>query len=101
MQEDGTLANGRMFYVLRGERTGVPDDMKVDLEGNVYSTGPGGVWIIGPSSKHLGTILLGEGKSATNIGWSDDDWKTLYITLFHDLARLRLKFPGVPVPRGL
>jgi gluconolactonase len=98
--DDGTIANGRLFCVLKDERPGVPDGMKTDLEGNVYCTGPGGVWIIDPSGKHLGTIALGNGRRATNVGWGDDDWKTLYITTFHELARIQLKIPGVPVPRG-
>jgi len=72
--------------------------MKVDLEGNVYSTGPGGVWIIDPDGKHLGTIMTGSFLT-TNVGWGGDDWKTLFITTYHDLARIHLNVPGVPVPR--
>ena len=99
VQDDGTLTNDRVFCVLKGERAGVPDGMKVDLEGNVYCTGPGGIWIIDPSGKHLGTILTGEGNNVTNVGWGDEDWKTMYLTTFDKLGRVRLKIPGVPVPR--
>ena len=99
--DDGTIANGRLFCVLKDERPGVPDGMKVDLDGNLYCTGPGGVWIIDPSGKHLGTIALREGKRATNIGWGGGDWKTLFITTFHELARIRMKISGVPVPRQI
>ena len=99
VQPNGTLAlaTDRLLCDMRGERLGVPDGMKVDVEGNVYCTGSGGVWVIDPSGKHLGTILVGD-RQSTNVGWGDDDWSTLYITLFHDLARVRLKIPGVPVP---
>jgi gluconolactonase len=99
--DDGTIANGRLFCMLKDERPGVPDGMKVDLDGNLYCTGPGGVWIIDPSGKHLGTIALGDGRRATNVGWGGGDWKTLFITTFHELARVRMKIPGVPVPRRI
>ena len=95
------LQHGKLFCVLKDERPGVPDGMKVDLDGNLYCTGPGGVWIIDPSGKHLGTIALGDGKRATNVGWGGGDWKTLFITTFHELARVRMKIPGVPVPRQI
>ena len=91
------LATDRLFCDLKGERPGHPDGMKVDLEGNVYCTGPGGLWIIDPSGKHLGTILLGD-KGATNLAWGDEDWKTLYITNRDELDRIRLNVAGVPVP---
>ena len=94
---DGTLANERVFCDLRGERPGVPDGMKVDVEGNVYCTGPGGVWIIDPAGRHLGTILTGSGQT-TNCAWGGDDWKTLYITTRETLSKIQLKIAGIPVP---
>ena len=97
VQADGTLANSRVFCELRGERSGIPDGMKVDMEGNVYCTGPGGVWVIDPSGKHLGTILTGADQT-TNCAWGGEDWKTLFITTLEPLARIQLKIPGVPVP---
>jgi gluconolactonase len=99
--DDGNIAHGRLFCVLKDERPGVPDGMKVDLDGNVYCTGPGGIWIIDPSGKHLGTIALGDGKRATNVGWGGEDWKTLFITTFHELACVRMNIAGVPVPRQI
>lgn len=99
--EEGTIANGRLFCVLKDERPGVPDGMKVDLDGNLYCTGPGGVWIIDSSGKHLGTIALGDGKRATNVGWGSSDWKSLFITTFHELAGSRMNIAGVPVPRRI
>ena len=73
------------------------DGMKVDVEGNVYCGGAGGVWVIDPSGKVLGIIV--HGKSATtNIAWGDDDWRTLYITSRNELKRVKLNIPGMPVP---
>jgi gluconolactonase len=92
------LATDRVFCVMGGERPGNPDGMKVDQEGHVYCSGPGGIWIVDSSGKHLGTIPTWE--TTTNMAWGDDDWSTLYFTTRHTLARLRLKIPGVPVPRG-
>jgi len=99
--DDGGIAHGRLFCVLKDERPGVPDGMKVDLDGHLYCTGPGGVWIMDPAGKHLGTIALGEGKRATNVGWGGGDWKTLFMTTFHELACVRTKIAGVPVPRRI
>lgn len=92
------LATDRVFCTMTGERPGNPDGMKVDQEGNVYCTGPGGIWILDRAGTHLGTILTRE--STTNMAWGDEDWSTLYFTMRTTLARVRLKIPGVPVPRG-
>jgi len=94
-----SLASDRVFCDLRGNRPGVPDGMKVDVEGNVYCGGSGGVWVLDPTGKHLGTIVH-EQPATTNVAWGEDDWKTLYITTRNTLARVRLKIPGVPVPVG-
>ena len=72
-----------------------PDGMKVDSEGNVYSSGPGGVWIIDPGGNHLGTIHTGA--QTTNVGWGGDDWKTLFITTFGSLLRIQTNIAGIPV----
>ena len=101
VQPNGTLnlASGRIFCRLMEPRPvnpGGPDGMKVDVEGNVYCTGPGGVWVIDPLGKHLGTILTGA--QTTNVGWGGDDWKTLFITTFDALYRIQLKIAGIPVP---
>ena len=97
VRPNGMLANRRLFCELRGERSGIPDGMKVDVEGNVYCTGPGGVWVMDSSGKHLGTILT-EVEHTTNMAWGGDDWKTLFITTFETVARIQLKIPGLPVP---
>ena len=91
-------SSDRVLIELRGQETGSADGLKVDMEGNLYSTAPGGVWIITPDGQHLGTIQSEE--RVTNIGWGGDDWTTLFLTKGTTLASIRLGIPGVPVPRG-
>ncbi len=94
------MATDRVFCDMSADpRPGVPDGMKVDVQGNVYCSGPGGIWIMDSSGKHLGTILSG-GKHVTNMCFGGDDWKTLFITTFGEMGRMRVKIPGIPVPRG-
>jgi gluconolactonase len=99
LESNGILALGtdRVFAPLKGDLPGVPDGMKVDVEGNVYCTGPGGVWILDSTGNHLGTILTGA-PSTTNLAWGGDDWKSLFITTRHTLGRVQMKIPGMPVP---
>jgi gluconolactonase len=90
---DGTLSNGNIFF----DMTGAPgedalDGLKVDMKGNVYVTGPGGLWIISPEGKHLGTIKAPE--DPHNMAWGDDDGKTLYITAQTGIYRIRLNVAG-------
>ena len=92
-----SLATDRVFCDLRGDRPGFPDGMKVDVEGNVYCGGSGGVWVVDPSGKHLGTIDHGQ-PATTNLAWGDDDWKAMYITSRTTLIRTRLNIAGMPVP---
>jgi len=101
MQPNGmlALASDRVFVNLQGERPGVTDGMKLDVEGNVYCGGSGGVWVMDPDGKHLGTIVHGQ-PATTNIAWGGDDWKTLYITTRNTLASIQLKIAGLPVPVG-
>ena len=100
MQPNGmlALASDRVFCEMKGDLPGVPDGMKVDVEGNVYCTASGGVWIMDPQGKHLGRIMTGVPPSTTNVAWGGEDWKTLFITTFETLASIRLKIAGVPVP---
>lgn len=94
VKPDGTVTNERLFADLKdASQGGVPDGLKVDLEGNVYSTGPGGVWILSPDGKLLGKISVPE--TATNLAWGESDRKTLYITAYTSLYRIRLKIAGV------
>jgi gluconolactonase len=91
---DGGLANGGVFYDVTAETAeGAPDGMKVDQEGNLYCTGPGGVWIFSPDGKHLGTIKPSE--VPANCHWGDADGKTLYMTAGTGLYRIRLGIPGI------
>ena len=94
VKPDGTVTNERLFADLKDDsQGGVPDGLKVDLEGNVYCTGPGGVWILSPDGKVLGKISVPE--TATNVAWGESDRKTLYITANTSLYRIRLKIAGV------
>lgn len=93
------LVSDRIFCDLSGTGRGVPDGMKVDSQGNVYCTGPGGIWIINAAGEHLGTILLGD-RVATNLAFGGDDWTTLFITTYNELGRIQMNLPGLPVPRG-
>lgn len=99
MLPNGTLAKAtdRVFCDLRGDREGVPDGMKVDMEGNVYCGGSGGIWVMDSSGKHLGIIIHGQ-PATTNLAWGDDDWKTLYFTSRNTVGRIRLNIAGLPVP---
>jgi gluconolactonase len=91
---DGHLANGRVFYdATSSTEDGSPDGLKVDQKGNVYSAGPGGVWVFSPEGKHLGTIKPGE--KVANCNWGDSDGRTLYITASTSLYRIRLSNPGI------
>ena len=101
MLPNGTLAiqSERVFADLSGDRPGVPDGMKVDVEGNVYCGGSGGVWVLDPSGKHLGTIAHGE-TATTNVAFGGDDWQTLFFTSRNTLGSVQCKIAGVPVPVG-
>lgn len=92
VKPDGALANGRMFADLKSDKEGPPDGMKVDKKGNLYSTGPMGIWIYAPSGKHIGTIDVPEVPS--NCAWGDRDHKTLYITARTSVYRIRTRIGG-------
>ena len=96
VQADGSLTNSRVFAELAAPEPGVPDGMKVDVEGNVYCTGAGGVWVVAPSGEILGRISPPE--PPANVGWGDADWRTLYMTARTGLYRVKLSVPGIPVP---
>jgi len=88
-----TLANGRVFASEPGGKgEGVPDGMKFDQQGNLYVTGPGGIWIWDPEGKRIGTILLPE--QPANLAWGDPDYGTLYITATTSVYRLQTRARG-------
>jgi gluconolactonase len=95
---DGTLSNGSVFF----DVTSLPGDdawdgLKVDERGNLYAAGPGGIYILSPEGRHLGTIVTPE--HAANIAWGDADGRTLYITASTGLYRLRMNVTGIrPAP---
>jgi len=99
VQPDGTLAEPKLLYDDSADsRGGGPDGMKVDMEGNIYSAGPGGVWIISPEGKALGTIVMPE--RVANVAWAGPDRKTLYICASTSIYRVRLNIAGEPVVPG-
>jgi gluconolactonase len=90
---NGDLSNGRLFGKEEGPlESGVPDGMRVDRQGNLYVTGPMGIWVWSPSGKHLGTIVVPE--LAANLIWGDGDFSTLYITATTSVYRLTTKARG-------
>lgn len=95
VQPDGTIANDRVFGEEEGD-TGKPDGMKADIHGNVYLTGPDGIWVFAPDGTHLGIILIPE--RAANLAWGGDDWKSLFITASTSVYRVECKVAGVAVP---
>ena len=94
VNSDGTLSKGKVFF----DMAGAPgeealDGMKVDQSGNLYVSGPGGVWILSPQGKHLGMIQPTE--LPANMAWGDEDGRTLYMTARTSVYRIRLNIPGV------
>jgi gluconolactonase len=94
VQPDGNLTNGKVFFDMTSvEGEDALDGLKVDQKGNLYVSGPGGLWIISPEGKHLGTIVGPE--HPHNFAWGDDDGKTLYLCAKTGLYRIRLNIPGI------
>ena len=94
VRADDTVANGMLFLELDGDMPGGADGMKVDTLGNLYCTGPGGIWIISPAGKHIGTIRIPD-PTATNMAFGDPAGKPLYITNRRSLLRIRRNTPGI------
>jgi gluconolactonase len=93
VNQDGSLTGGRVFF----DMTGAPgeealDGLKVDQRGNLYVSGPGGVWILSPAGQHLGTLKAPE--LPANFAWGDADGRGLYMTARGGLYRLRLAVAG-------
>lgn len=98
VQADGSLDAGKTFFdgtkLFAARKKGLPDGLKVDMQGNVFATGPGGVLVIAADGTHLGTILTGQ--ATANCGFGDDG-KTLYMTADSHLCRIKLSTTG-PLP---
>ncbi len=94
---DGTLSGGAVWAEMDNpnDEAGVPDGMKVDSEGHVFCTGPGGVWVFETNGRLLGRITMPE--VTANLAWAGDDWRTLYLTASTSLYRLHVSVPGIPV----
>jgi gluconolactonase len=96
---DGSVTNGRVFFdhIGKGDiNEGIPDGMKADAKGNIYVTGPGGVWVISPEAKLLGLIEVPE--NVGNLNWGGDDWKTLFICASTSLYKLDMLVGGSKSP---
>jgi gluconolactonase len=90
----GDLSKGQIFF----DMTGAPgedaiDGLKVDQKGNLYVSGPGGIWILSPAAKHLGTIV--GPKHPHNFAWGDEDGKALYLCAQSSLYKIRLNVAGI------
>ena len=91
---DGTVSNGRRFIGYPGPNpVDVPDGLKVDSQGNVWTSGPGGIRIINPEGKVLGQLKTSD-RAQANLAWGGPDWKTAYIMGAGNVYRLQLAIPG-------
>jgi sugar lactone lactonase YvrE len=90
------LSGGHIWVELwDDDKIGRPDGMKFDKQGNLFSTGPGGVWVFNPSGDLLGRIYLPE--KTSNLGWGDADMRSLYITCSSAVYRVRCLTSGIPI----
>ncbi len=94
VQPDGSLKNGKLFFDMTSAGTeDALDGLKVDKAGNLYVSGPGGLWILSPQGKHLGMIIAP--KHPHNFAWGDADGKTLYFCARSGLYRMKLNIEGI------
>ena len=94
VQPDGSLKNGKLFFdMTKAPGEDACDGMKIDRAGNLYVSGPGGLWILSPHGKHLGTIV--GPKHPHNFTWGDGDGKTLYMCARSGLYRMRFNIEGI------
>jgi gluconolactonase len=91
LRPDGTLTNGRVLLDMASEDPGVPDGLKVDVRGNVFCTGPGGVWVCRANGALLGRIVLPE--LPANLAWGEDG-SVLFLTARTSVYRLPTKTRG-------
>jgi gluconolactonase len=92
---DGSLSNSRIFAEKIGDGVlegGIVDGMKCDEQGNIYVTGPRGIWLLSPDAKHLGVIRMPE--HAGNLNWGGANWNELYCACSTSIYRIRMKVRG-------
>jgi sugar lactone lactonase YvrE len=90
---DGTLSGRKLLADLTSSETGAVDGMKIDKRGDIFTTGPGGVWVFDRTGKHLGTIRAPA--IPANLAWGDPDYRTLYLATPNAIYRLRTKVEGL------
>jgi len=90
---DGQISHGRIFgEEPGGPKDGVPDGMRVDRQGNLYVTGPKGIWVWDPAGRHLGTIVVPE--QPANLAWGDAGYSTLYLTATTSVYKISTRAHG-------
>lgn len=99
LNEQGTVTSSKVLFDINRPGIVTPDGIKVDQAGNLYCSGPGGVWIADPSGELLGRIVTPE--SPANMAWGGKDWSTLYITGQSSIYRVQMLARGIPVPYSL
>ncbi len=93
VKEDGSLANGKIFAEMQSDAEGAADGMKVDTEGNLYSTGPGGLWIFSPEGELLRQVETPD--RVTNLAWGGSDGSNLYLTAPNAVYKLETNKKGM------
>ena len=93
LQPDCSISNDRVLVDMDIETPEVPDGMKVDVDGNLYVTGAGGIWVVKPDGTHLGTVALPE--QPANLAFGATDYRTLFVTAQTGLYSLAVNVPGV------
>ena len=95
---DGSLSNNRIFAGMHSNQDGVPDGMKVDIEGRVYCTGSGGCWVFAPSGDLIGVIVLPE--VPANCAWGGADNRTMLFTARTSVFSVEMTTPGTAIHRA-
>ncbi len=96
LNDNRTVSNSRVVIDINRPGIVTPDGMKVDQQGILYCSGPGGTWVVDPSGELLGRIVTPE--SPANLAWGGKDWTTLYITARTSVYRVEMLAKGIPVP---
>ena len=95
LEPDGSVTHGRIWAETVGKGDGVPDGMKIDSEGNLYCSGPGGIHVFDPDGVCIGVIRVPE--PLTNFAWGDADLRSLFITASTSVYKIPVRVPGRPV----